>query len=143
MTVICCDQADIYPAFHSRSSNRVNELKKNHKALCIVWQYAFYSHFVLPFPPNSLREMSSRLITRCTLPSMSFGMTMFLSSCNLILLMVAENMIMLFRRAVLSLFMTRNRVVDKEMYLVMLALDLFWDDNVTASSSLPPWSCSR
>jgi hypothetical protein len=27
--------------------------------------------------------------------------------------------------------MTRNRVVDKEMYLVRLALDLFWDDNVT------------
>jgi hypothetical protein len=27
--------------------------------------------------------------------------------------------------------MTRNRVVDKEMYLVRLALGLFWDDNVT------------
>jgi hypothetical protein len=27
--------------------------------------------------------------------------------------------------------MTKNRVVDKEMYLVRLALDLFWDDNVT------------
>ncbi len=38
---------------------------------------------------------------------------------------------MLVRRAFLSLFMTRNKVVDKEMYLVRLALDLFWDDNVT------------
>ena len=45
--------------------------------------------------------------------------------------MVAENMTTLVRRAVLSLFMTRNRVVDKEMYFVRLALDLFWDDNVT------------
>ncbi len=27
--------------------------------------------------------------------------------------------------------MTRNRVVDKEMYLVRLALDLFWDGDVT------------
>jgi hypothetical protein len=27
--------------------------------------------------------------------------------------------------------MTRNRGVDKEMYLVRLALDLFWDDNAT------------
>ncbi len=44
--------------------------------------------------------------------------------------MVAENMTTLVRRAVLSLFMTRNRVVDKEMYLVRLALNLFWDDNV-------------
>jgi hypothetical protein len=34
-------------------------------------------------------------------------------------------------RAVFSLRMTRNGVVDKEMYLVKLALDLFWDDNVT------------
>jgi hypothetical protein len=57
-------------------------------------------------------------------------MTMSLSSRNLILLMVAENMTMLVGRAVLSLFMTRNRVVDNEMYLVRLALDLFWDDNV-------------
>jgi hypothetical protein len=34
----------------------------------------------------------------------------------------------LVRRAVLSLSMTRNRVVDKEMYLARLALDfkLFW-----------------
>ncbi len=37
----------------------------------------------------------------------------------------------LITRAVLSLFMTRNRVVNKEMYLVRLALDLFWDDNIT------------
>ena len=39
----------------------------------------------------------------------------------------------LVRRAVLSLSMTRNRVVDKEMYLARLALDfkLFWDDNAT------------
>jgi hypothetical protein len=44
--------------------------------------------------------------------------------------MVAENMTTLLRNAVLSLFMTRNRVDDKEMYLVRLALDLFWDDNV-------------
>jgi hypothetical protein len=56
---------------------------------------------------------------------------MSLSSCNLILLMVAENMTTLDRRAVLSLFMMRNRVVDKEMHHVRLALDLFWDDNVT------------
>ncbi len=27
--------------------------------------------------------------------------------------------------------MTRNRVVHKEIYLSRLALDLFWDDNVT------------
>jgi hypothetical protein len=45
--------------------------------------------------------------------------------------MVAENMTTLVRRAVLSLFMTINRVVDKEMYLVRRALDLFWGDNVT------------
>ena len=45
--------------------------------------------------------------------------------------MVAEYMTTLVRRAVLSLFMTKNRVVDKEMYLVRLALDLFWDDKVT------------
>ncbi len=47
--------------------------------------------------------------------------------------MVAENMTTLARRAVLSLLMTRNRVVDKELYLFRLALDLFcqWDDNVT------------
>jgi hypothetical protein len=56
---------------------------------------------------------------------------MLLSSRQLILLMVAENMTTLVRRAVLSLFITRNSVVDKEMYLVRLALDLFWDDNVT------------
>jgi hypothetical protein len=42
---------------------------------------------------------------------------------NLILLMVAENMTTLVRRAVLSLFMTRNRIVDKEIYLVRPALD--------------------
>ncbi len=62
---------------------------------------------------------------------MSSGMIMSLSSLNLILFMVAENMTTLVRRAVLSLFMTRNRVVDKKMCLVRLALDLFWDDNVT------------
>ncbi len=62
---------------------------------------------------------------------MSSGMTMPLSSRNLILLMVAKTMISLVRRAVLSPFMTRNRVVDREMYLVRLALDLFWDDNAT------------
>ncbi len=62
---------------------------------------------------------------------MNSGMTISLSSRNLILLMVAENISTLVRRAVLSLFMTRNRVVDKEMYLARLALDLFWDDNVT------------
>jgi hypothetical protein len=45
--------------------------------------------------------------------------------------MVAENMITLVRRAVLSLFMTRNRVVDKGVYLVRLALDFSWDDNFT------------
>ncbi len=45
--------------------------------------------------------------------------------------MVAENITTLFRRAVLSLFMTRNSVVDKEMHLVRLALDLFWYDNFT------------
>jgi hypothetical protein len=56
---------------------------------------------------------------------------MSLSSRNLILLMVAENMTTLVRRAVSNLFMTRNRVVDKVMYLVRRALDLFWDDNVT------------
>jgi hypothetical protein len=87
---------------------------------------------VSPFHPNSLRERSSGLVTRCDLPSMSSGMTMSLSSRNLILLMVAENMktlVTMVRRAVLSLFMTINRVVDKEMYLVRL--DLFWDDNVT------------
>jgi hypothetical protein len=57
------------------------------------------------------------------LASMSSGMTMSLSSRNLILLMFAENMTPLVRRAVLSLFMTSNRVVDKEMYLVRLALE--------------------
>ncbi len=36
--------------------------------------------------------------------------------------MVAENMITLNRRAVFSLFMTRNRLVDKEMFLVRLAI---------------------
>jgi hypothetical protein len=45
--------------------------------------------------------------------------------------MVAENMTMLVRMAILSLFMMRNKVFHKEMYLVRLALDLFWDDNVT------------
>jgi hypothetical protein len=48
--VICCDQADIHPAFHGRTSNRVNEFKKNQKALCIVWQYAFYSHVYVSVP---------------------------------------------------------------------------------------------
>jgi hypothetical protein len=62
---------------------------------------------------------------------MRSGMTVSLSSRNSIWLMVAENMTTLVRRAVLSLLMTRNRVVDKEMYLVRLALYLFWDDNVT------------
>jgi hypothetical protein len=56
---------------------------------------------------------------------------MSLSFHNLFLFMVAENMTTLVRRAGLSLFMTRNRVADKEMYLVGLALDLFWDGNVT------------
>jgi hypothetical protein len=46
--VICCDQADIHPAFHGRSSNQVNEFKNIQKALCIVWQYAFYSHVCVP-----------------------------------------------------------------------------------------------
>jgi hypothetical protein len=57
-------------------------------------------------------------------------MTMSLSSRNLILLMVSENMTTLVRRAVLSLFMTKNKVVDKEIYLFSLALDLFFHDNV-------------
>jgi hypothetical protein len=35
------------------------------------------------------------------------------------------------RRAVISLFRTRNRVVYTEMYLARPALDLFWDDKVT------------
>jgi hypothetical protein len=35
--------------------------------------------------------------------------------------MVAENMTTLVRRAVLSLFITRNRVVYKERYLARLA----------------------
>ncbi len=56
---------------------------------------------------------------------------MSLSFCNLILSMVAENMTTLIRRAVISLFRTRNRVVYEEMYLARPALDLFWDDNVT------------
>jgi hypothetical protein len=43
--------------------------------------------------------------------------------------MIAENMTTLVRRAILSLYMTRNRVVDKEMYHGRLALDLFWDEN--------------
>ncbi len=34
--VICCEQADIHPSFHSRTSNRVNEFKNIQKALCIV-----------------------------------------------------------------------------------------------------------
>jgi hypothetical protein len=38
--------------------------------------------------------------------------------------MVAENTTTLVGRAVSSLFMTRNRVVDKEMCLVRLALEL-------------------
>jgi hypothetical protein len=48
--VICCDQADTHPAFHGRSSNRVNELKNIQKVLCIVWQYAFYSHVCVTVP---------------------------------------------------------------------------------------------
>ncbi len=57
---------------------------------------------------------------------------MSLSSRNLILLTIAENMIALVqvRRAVLSLFITRNRVVYKEMCLARLVFDAFWDDNV-------------
>jgi hypothetical protein len=39
--------------------------------------------------------------------------------------MLAENMTTLDRRAVLTLFITRNRVAYKEMYLARLALDLF------------------
>ena len=89
----------------------------------------FTHMFVSPFPPNSQRERSSGLITRCALPSMSYGTTMWRPARNLILLMVAENMTTLVRRAVLSLFMTRNRVVDKEIYHARLALDLFWDEN--------------
>jgi hypothetical protein len=45
--------------------------------------------------------------------------------------MVAEIKTMLVRRAVLSPFKTRNRVFCKEMYFARLALDAFWDDNVT------------
>jgi hypothetical protein len=56
---------------------------------------------------------------------------MSLSSRNLILLMVAENMRTFVRSAVLSLFIARNRVFLKEIYLARLALDAFRDDNVT------------
>jgi hypothetical protein len=54
-----------------------------------------------------------------------------LSSRNLILFKSAENTTMLVRRAILSRFITRNRVAYKDMYLARLALDLFWDDNFT------------
>jgi hypothetical protein len=47
---VCFDQADIHPAFHSRTSNRVNEFRKNQNALCIVWQYAFNSHVCVVVP---------------------------------------------------------------------------------------------
>jgi hypothetical protein len=46
---MCCDQADIHSAVHSRTSN-VNEFKKIQKALCIVWQYEFYSHVCASVP---------------------------------------------------------------------------------------------
>jgi hypothetical protein len=40
--------------FHSRTSNRVNEFKIKNilKALCTVWQYAFYTHVASLFPPK-------------------------------------------------------------------------------------------
>jgi hypothetical protein len=53
--------------------------------------------------------------------------------------MVAENKTTFDRRVVLSLFMTRNRGVDKEMYLGRLALDLFCDDNVAI---IPEWKAT-